>query len=326
MKRKTAGQFSFLMAIPIMIGAGLYSLPELLAVHNLQNFLPIMVTGFLVAGVVGYLAISWLMKYISNHSLLPFAGYCFLLAAGSLAVLTLNPQITNGNTASAAAKEGSVYQVGFDPDLEWLLPKMSDCQQQLSNVEFVYQPYAALSAATSANVYFSYEPPQNNPDFAYKIGEDHLEIVVNSGNKIDKISKTMADSIFSGRSATWQAVLTNCPDCAPAGTTADGNITVWTLPENSYLSNQFNESFLSSPISSQAKIAPDANTMLQMLSVDPNAIGVLPADWLNASVKALVISDANGVEAPLAIIATTTTEPGSEISPWMACIQKSLSQ
>jgi len=80
--RKTAGRFVFLMAIPIMGAAGLLSLFDLIKIPNLSQFLPVMAVGFLTAGIVGFFAIRWLLGYITNHSLLPFAIYCLILGSG----------------------------------------------------------------------------------------------------------------------------------------------------------------------------------------------------------------------------------------------------
>lgn len=84
-KRKEAARFSFLMSIPVMIGAGVFSVPDLLQIPDLNNFLPSMIIGFLVAMVVGYISIHWLLKFLTGHSLKGFALYC--LAAGLLGLM-----------------------------------------------------------------------------------------------------------------------------------------------------------------------------------------------------------------------------------------------
>lgn len=85
-RRKDAGNFSFLMSIPIMIAAGGLSIYDLIAeVSNLGEFLPIMATGFITAGIVGYLAIRWLLKFLKSHSLVYFSIYCFIM--GTITIL-----------------------------------------------------------------------------------------------------------------------------------------------------------------------------------------------------------------------------------------------
>lgn len=90
-RRKDAGNFSFLMSIPIMLAAGGLSTYEMLTeITNLGEFIPIMAVGFVTAGVVGYLAIRWLLKFIKNHSLIYFSFYCFILGTVTILVGVLS--------------------------------------------------------------------------------------------------------------------------------------------------------------------------------------------------------------------------------------------
>jgi undecaprenyl-diphosphatase len=84
-KRKEAARFSFLMSIPVMIGAGVFSFPDLLRIPDLNSFLPSMIIGFLAAMIVGYASIHWLLKFLTRHSLRGFAFYC--VAAGFLGLM-----------------------------------------------------------------------------------------------------------------------------------------------------------------------------------------------------------------------------------------------
>ena len=87
LKRRSAGKFSFLMSIPIMLAAGGLSTYQMVTeVPNLAEFLPIMAIGFLTAMVVGYLAIRWLLNFLSEHSLAYFSIYCFLLGGATILV------------------------------------------------------------------------------------------------------------------------------------------------------------------------------------------------------------------------------------------------
>jgi undecaprenyl-diphosphatase len=78
------------MSIPIMLAAGGLSIYEMLTeVTNLGKFLPIMGVGFVTAGVVGYLAIRWLLTFIKSHSLVYFTLYCFMLGVITILVWVL---------------------------------------------------------------------------------------------------------------------------------------------------------------------------------------------------------------------------------------------
>jgi undecaprenyl-diphosphatase len=84
LERPAAGRFSFLMAVPIMLAAGLSATLDLLDTPNLDTFLPVMAAGFVTSAVVGYFSIRWLLSYMVNHSLRAFAFY-----TGTLATITL---------------------------------------------------------------------------------------------------------------------------------------------------------------------------------------------------------------------------------------------
>lgn len=83
--RPSAARFAFLMSIPVMVAAGLYELLDVLNMSDLSSFLPVLAVGFITAAMVGWLAIKWLLKYLNDHSLYIFAGYCAVM--GSLILI-----------------------------------------------------------------------------------------------------------------------------------------------------------------------------------------------------------------------------------------------
>lgn len=81
-KREDAAKFSFLIAIPITLGAGLLKLPD---IAHIQNHLQLAV-GFLSSAIFGFLAIKYMLKYIANRSFAIFTWYRLILAAVILIV------------------------------------------------------------------------------------------------------------------------------------------------------------------------------------------------------------------------------------------------
>jgi undecaprenyl-diphosphatase len=75
--RSASARFAFLLSIPIMFAAGGYETFGLVVDNMLTGELLLsVVIGFVTATIVGYLAIRWLIHYLSNHSLYIFAIYC----------------------------------------------------------------------------------------------------------------------------------------------------------------------------------------------------------------------------------------------------------
>ena len=79
-----AARFSFLLATPIIMAAGVYKLPDLLG-PNGNGVLGQVIAGSIVAGIAAYLSVRFLTRYFTTRTLTPFAIYC--LAAGALAML-----------------------------------------------------------------------------------------------------------------------------------------------------------------------------------------------------------------------------------------------
>jgi len=79
-----AVRFSFLLATPIILAAGLYKIPDLLGPLG-DGIRPQMLVGSLCAAVAAYLSVRFLVRWFTTRTLTPFGIYC--LIAGLLAVV-----------------------------------------------------------------------------------------------------------------------------------------------------------------------------------------------------------------------------------------------
>ncbi|PWH11726.1 MAG: undecaprenyl-diphosphatase UppP [Anaerolineae bacterium] len=82
--RPSAARFAFLMSVPVMLAAGAFEMLDVLQMPNLTDFLLPLAVGFVSAAVVGWLAIRWLIGYLSQRSLYVFAVYCTVVGIISL--------------------------------------------------------------------------------------------------------------------------------------------------------------------------------------------------------------------------------------------------
>jgi undecaprenyl-diphosphatase len=85
MSRRAATEFSFYLAIPTLIGAGVYSLwkqRDLLAIADA----PVFAVGLVVSFISALVCIRWLIRYISTHDFTAFAWY--RIAFGGVILLT----------------------------------------------------------------------------------------------------------------------------------------------------------------------------------------------------------------------------------------------
>jgi undecaprenyl-diphosphatase len=86
-ERAAATRFAILLAIPAVVGAGLYELKEIPHGENAYSWGPTVVAT-IVAFVVGYASIAWLLRYVTTKSYLPFVLYRIGLGGLVLGLLT----------------------------------------------------------------------------------------------------------------------------------------------------------------------------------------------------------------------------------------------
>lgn len=84
-ERRLAVKYAFIMSIPAVLGAAILKLPDALAeemsVAQGANY----VVGIVVAGVVGFFCIKYMLRIISNRGFRYFSWYCF--AVGMIAIV-----------------------------------------------------------------------------------------------------------------------------------------------------------------------------------------------------------------------------------------------
>ncbi len=85
LSRKAATDFSFFLAIPTLIGAGVYSLYKERALLSMAD-LPMFAVGLFFSFVSAWLCIRWLLRYIATHTFVGFAWY--RIAFGIVVLIT----------------------------------------------------------------------------------------------------------------------------------------------------------------------------------------------------------------------------------------------
>ena len=85
-EREAATRYAFLLAIPAVVGAGVFQLKEIPGGDNPYGWTPTIVAT-IVSFIVGYAAIAWLLRYVSTRSYTPFVIYRVALGALVLVLL-----------------------------------------------------------------------------------------------------------------------------------------------------------------------------------------------------------------------------------------------
>ena len=74
LSRKAATDFSFFLAMPTLIGAGVYSLYKERALLSMAD-VPLFAVGLIFSFISAWLCVRWLLRFISTNSFVPFAWY-----------------------------------------------------------------------------------------------------------------------------------------------------------------------------------------------------------------------------------------------------------
>lgn len=93
-ERAAATRYAFLLAIPAVVGAGVYKLKDVPGGENAYGWGPTIV-GTIVSFAVGLAVIHWLLQYVSKHSYAPFVVYRIALGLLVLGLLAFGV-ITSG--------------------------------------------------------------------------------------------------------------------------------------------------------------------------------------------------------------------------------------
>ena len=85
LSRKAATDYSFFLAMPTLIGAGVYSLYKERALLSV-NDLPVFAVGLVFSFLSAWVCVRWMLRYVSSHSFVPFAWY--RIAFGCVVIAT----------------------------------------------------------------------------------------------------------------------------------------------------------------------------------------------------------------------------------------------
>ena len=88
LQRPAAARFSFLLAVPAVVASGLFELKDVITGDE-RSTTPFgfVLVATVVAFVVGYAAIAWLLRYLAHHSVRVFVVYRVLLGATVLVLM-----------------------------------------------------------------------------------------------------------------------------------------------------------------------------------------------------------------------------------------------
>jgi undecaprenyl-diphosphatase len=88
LNHEDAARFSFLLATPVILAAGVLKLPDLAGPLG-DGIRGQVLVGSLASGLAAYASVRWLTRWFTTRTLTPFGIYCLLAGAAGLVVLAV---------------------------------------------------------------------------------------------------------------------------------------------------------------------------------------------------------------------------------------------
>jgi undecaprenyl-diphosphatase len=324
--RPQAARFSFLMSVPIMLGAGLVAASDLASLPNARELLPSLAAGFLSAALVGFLAIRWLLRFLARRSLWVFAAYC---ALAGLAGLTLN-MTRSVQAATPPPIPPPLPRVATSPALEtWVSRRVLAFRDSrpgsgYADLGFSVEtlpPEAALQAAADGEVVLAVlalDPPTGW--FGTPLGRLGISIVVHPGNPVRELSLMELRELLVGRTQSWQ-VLGNYSEVVQPVIPLTGDELRLAVQQAALEGERYTLASL---------LAPSPPAMISLVAEQPGALGLLPLPELTDEIRSLRIEGQLPTEQateqgsyPLwvQIVAMAPAEPVGAVREWLGWLQ-----
>jgi len=174
---------------------------------------------------------------------------------------------------STPAPTPEAIQIVFPADLKPWADKFAECASTNPLVALYFNHSPSVDTYNNPNnvVLDLGEPtPKEGASFLSQIGSEQIAVIVNQDNDLSQLTSDMLQSFYSEQTQRWDG-------------TSVQRIQVWVLPNGDPVRKYFDIAVLhSSPLTSEALLAPDPEAMLEAISRDGNAIGYLPGSFLTS--------------------------------------------
>jgi len=188
-KREAALRYSFLLAIPAVFGSGLYELKQSLSDTQGTNVFSMTETlvATIIAFIIGYLVIAWLLKFVSTKSFMPFIIYRIALGALVMALLATGVIKDSAKTEVVTPVKSISYSVPKDCLSTDVLAALQKDVRQAQFIDTPWQPAPGTELADFLN----------NGGIACSYGMQSAEV----GITVDWVAD--GTKLFNGRTAGW---------------------------------------------------------------------------------------------------------------------------
>ena len=322
LKRNDAGLFSFFMAIPILTAASMMGFIDLIQLQGVNSYYLPLIIGGVTAGCVGFFTMKWLLSFLKTHSLLPFIIYCSVLGFSTLLYQNLGTQIKPIFQHQNQGKN-SVTKIIVDPELEWMLPAINQCNE-INNQITIQSVFNMQESSFENELIISLGELPITEGGIFLIGNESLEFVGSTKSPLQIVSKKILQEILNGKIINWQQLSERCDICFEADDfPGEEPLRIITYPVESRISAEIQEKLLDrGRLTSFAIIAPSSKQLLEEVRKSNNSLALVPESWVDGTVKVIEVNDQINNELTLPILVYSQTEINEDIKTFIECIQK----
>jgi ABC-type phosphate transport system substrate-binding protein len=207
-----------------------------------------------------------------------------------------------------------IWHIAYASELGWLAAEFDGCLSPATNAGIVVEESQDIQVPgmeADMLLYWGEIDPQGMP--AYRLGNDSIAVVLHPTNETDQLSVDELRQVYQGSITAWKDLR--------AG--SSGSIHAWIYPAHLRIQQVFDEHIADAQQGkANLNIAPDVEAMLEAVKSDPDAIGFMPAYWLDGSIKTVNISDWEMPQVPVVLL--LMTEPTEEQLDWLSCLTEGL--
>ena len=279
--REQAARFSFLLAIPVIFGAGVLQLEDLVMSGVADSAWYALTLGFLAAAASGYICIHVLLGYVRRRSLCPFALYCCLF--GSV-VLVLTQATPSSPTFESPPTPGNL--VLRCP--ETLYSLIWDLRQAYQSLEPNLSIIVTGEDTNNPDLIITYD--EATEGYRVPFALDALVIIVHPHSKVTELTLLQVQDIFSGRTNTW----------SPLGGDQT-EIRVLDQTDNTASHHFFTLQVMKSQTTTpNALLVPNDSAAVDQVALDPSAVSYISLGSLSSQVRPVAIEGASPIPENLA--------------------------
>jgi hypothetical protein len=206
-----------------------------------------------------------------------------------------------------------VIRLDITPATTWVLPAVDACARTTGEIDLSVREISTRAVDPGeADLLILSGDTVLSSEKAFIIGEIPLSVIVHPDNPLEQLSPRALTEVFSGQVRQWVELGSSLPEA---------DIQVWLPPQEDDLWDALVEGVLTGKEPSRlARFAPDPQAMRAAVAADEFAVGVLPAAYLDQTVRA--------VETPLdlrlPVLAVSPDEPAGLIRDFLLCLQEEI--